>query len=284
MRVLITGAGGQVGRELAELCAAAGDDVIGCAHDTLDVADRDAVLSAITSSEPDVVVHTAAWTAVDACEADPERAMRVNALGTRHVAEGARRTGAHLVAISTDYVFDGTKPTPYDEWDVPHPTSVYGRSKWAGELELAADPGATLVRISWVCGRYGNNMVKTLVRLANDGVDPKFVTDQIGHPTIVADLVPVLRRFAAERRPGRFHVTNQGVVSWYELAREVFEAAGHDPDRVLPITTAELDPPRPAPRPANSVLDNAALRAAGLELLPDHHDSVARLVRSLAVG
>jgi dTDP-4-dehydrorhamnose reductase len=281
VRVLITGAGGQVGRELVELCHAQGDDVVGCDHASLDVGDRDAVLQAVLSAQPDAVVHCASWTAVDACESDPDKALRVNGLGTRHMAEACRRASTHLVSISTDYVFDGSKPTPYDEWDVPNPTSVYGRSKLAGEQELRGDPMATTVRISWVCGRHGSNMVKTLLRLADDGTDPKFVDDQVGHPTIVRDLVPVLRRFAVERRPGLFHVTNQGAVSWYELAREVFAAAGHDPDRVTPIATADLQPPRPAPRPANSVLDNAALRLSGLPLLPDHRESVVRLVADL---
>jgi dTDP-4-dehydrorhamnose reductase len=283
MRLLITGAGGQVGRELVEWCTAQGDDVIGFDHGALDVADRDAVLQAVHSTAPDVVVHAGAWTAVDACEGDPDRAMRVNAMGARHVAEAARRAGAHLLHLSTDYVFDGTKPTPYDEWDVPHPASVYGRSKWASEREVIEHSagGWTIVRISWVCGRYGHNMVKTLLRLASDGAAPSFVTDQIGHPTIVADLVPALRRFAVERRPGLFHVTNQGAVSWFELAQTVFAAAGHDPARITPITTAALDPPRPAPRPANSVLDNAAMRATGMPLLPDHHESLERLVAAL---
>jgi dTDP-4-dehydrorhamnose reductase len=192
----------------------------------------------------------------------------------------ARAVGAHVVYVSTDYVFDGSKPTPYVETDEPNPTSTYGKSKLEGErvLRPAQD---TIVRISWVCGVYGSNMVKTLLRLAAEGTDPKFVDDQIGHPTIVGDLVPVLHRMAAERRAGLFHVTNQGAVSWYEFAREVFAAAGADPDRVSPIATADLDPPRPAPRPANSVLDNAALRAAGLPLLPDHRDSLIRLVRQL---
>ena len=283
MRVLVTGAGGQVGRELVQLCERTGDEVIACDHAALDVGDRDQVLQAVLSTQPDAVVHAAAWTAVDACESDPDRAMRVNALGARNVAEAARKAAAHLVYVSTDYVFDGTKPVPYDEWDRPSPASVYGRSKWAGEHEVAIQSGgdATVVRISWVCGEHGGNMVKTALRLAADGVDPKFVDDQIGNPTIVADLVPMLRRVAAERRPGLFHVTNQGAVSWCDFVREVFEAAGHDPARVTPITTAQLDPPRPAPRPANSVLDNAALRLAGIELLPHHGDSLRRLVATL---
>ena len=284
MRILVTGAAGQVGRELAEFCTARGDDVIALGHGALDVTDRDAVLQALDAARADVVVHAASWTAVDACEADPDRAHAVNALGARHVAEGARRNHAQLVYLSTDYVFDGTKATPYDEWDLPNPTSVYGRSKWSGEREVAMQAGAlaTVIRISWVCGRHGNNMVKTLLRLAREGATPKFVDDQHGHPTFVADLVPVVRRFATERRPGLCHVTNQGAVSWYEFARATFAAAGADPDRVSPISTAELVPPRPAPRPANSVLDNAALRLCGLPLLPHFGDSLGALVRDLA--
>jgi dTDP-4-dehydrorhamnose reductase len=128
---------------------------------------------------------------------------------------------------------------------------------------------------------YGGNMVKTLLRLADDGATPQFVDDQRGHPTIVSDLVPMLRRLAVERRPGLFHVTNQGAVSWFEFARTVLEVADLDPDRVRPIPTADLDPPRPAPRPANSVLDNAALRFSGLPLLPDYRQPLERLIRQL---
>ncbi|MEY2433603.1 MAG: dTDP-4-dehydrorhamnose reductase [Acidimicrobiaceae bacterium] len=282
MNVLVTGAGGQVGRELVELCIAEGDDVTAADHARLDVTDRDAVLQLCQAVRPAAIIHAASWTAVDACESDPERAHAVNAAGAGYVAEAAKEVGAHLVHISTDYVFDGTKPTPYDESDVPNPMSEYGRSKWAGEQAVAAvSDDAAVVRISWVCGRYGNNMVKTLLRLAADGVDPKFVDDQIGHPTIVADLVPVLRRFALEHRGGLFHVTNQGAVSWFEFARAVFKAAGADVARVGPISTKELDPPRPAPRPANSVLDNAALRRLGWPLLPHFEESLHQLVREL---
>lgn len=281
MKILITGASGQVGRELVERCEANGDDVVALDHAALDVTDASSVRAAFEDARPEAVVHAAAWTAVDACESDPDRAFAVNASGTDNVATAVRAVGAHLLYLSTDYVFDGTKPTPYVETDEPNPASIYGKSKHGGERVL--DPARdTIVRISWVCGRYGNNMVKTLVRLAVDGVDPKFVDDQIGHPTIVGDLVPMLHRFASEGRPGLFHVTNQGAVSWYEFARLTFAAAGHDPERVSPIRTAELDPPRPAPRPANSVLDNAALRAAGLPLLPDFRESLSKLVRELA--
>jgi dTDP-4-dehydrorhamnose reductase len=276
-RVLVTGAGGQIGREVVDACA--GDELTAADHATLDVGDRDVVLQAITSTAPDVIVHAGAWTAVDACEGDPDHAFRVNALGTRHVAEGARRVGAWVCYLSTDYVFDGTKAEPYVEWDTPNPRSVYGRSKLGGEAEL--DRGATIVRTSWVCGRHGSNMVKTILRLAGEHEKLTFVDDQRGQPSFADDLAPMIRQLAIERRPGIFHVTNQGAVSWFEFSRTVLEVAGLDPDRVRPIPTTDLDPPRPAPRPANSVLDNAALRLSGLPLLPHYRQPLERLVQQL---
>ncbi|HWW44125.1 MAG TPA: dTDP-4-dehydrorhamnose reductase [Acidimicrobiia bacterium] len=279
MRILITGAGGQVGHALVAACAA--DDTTAADHRLLDVADRDAVLAAVTSLQPDAVLHTAAWTAVDACEADPDRAFAVNALGTRNVAEAAGHVGAHLLYCSTDYVFDGAKESPYLEWDPPNPQSVYGRSKLAGELEAHGLPGSTIVRLSWVCGEHGANMVKTVLRLASERDELAFVDDQRGHPTFAESVAPLIRRLVGERRPGLFHVTNQGVVSWFDFARAVFEAAGLDEGRIRPIATAELDPPRPAPRPVNSVLDNAALRLGGVPLAPDFHAPLQQLVDRL---
>lgn len=277
MRVVVTGGAGQVGREVA--AALHGEDVVAAAHADLDVTDAAAVRGFVERHRPDAIVHCAAWTAVDACEGNPERAHRVNTLGVRHVMRAARGVGAYVVCVSTDYVFDGTKSEPYDERDVPNPQSVYGRSKWAGEQEVDSD--CAVVRTSWVCGRHGPNMVKTILRLANEHETLSFVSDQRGHPTIASDLASVLARFAQERRPGLWHVTNQGAVSWYEFARAVLAAAGDDPERVRPVTTAELQPPRPAPRPANSVLDNRALRLAGIPLLPDFRASLVPLVREL---
>lgn len=281
MKILITGAGGQLGRDLQIHGEAQGDDVIAATRATLDVGDRDAVYQAITGVQPDVVIHAAAWTAVDACESDPDKAYRVNALANRWVADASRRVGAHLVAVSTDYVFDGAKDDPYVEWDRPNPRSVYGRSKWGGEQEIAAHaPGASVVRTSWVCGEHGGNMVKTVLKLA-ERPELAFVDDQRGHPSFTADLAVGIRRLAAARVPGLFHMTNQGAVSWFEFVQAILESAGHDPAKVRPIKTADLDPPRPAPRPANSVLDNAALRLGGMPLLPHYRESLDRLVARL---
>jgi len=275
MRVLVTGAGGQVGSEL--LVALRDLDVVGLTHAQLDVADREAVAEAVRAAAPDVVVHAAAWTAVDACEEYPARARRVNADGTAHVVAAARAVGARVCYVSTDYVFDGTKADPYVETDAPNPLSVYGRTKLAGERAL--DPDDVVVRTSWVCGRHGANMVKTILRLAAEPGPLRFVEDQRGHPTFADDLAAGIARLLAADVPGTYHMTNQGAVSWYEFAREVLEAAGHDPERVEPVPTSAM--PRPAPRPANSVLENAALRAAGLPLLDDHRRPLARLVAEL---
>lgn len=279
MRVLVTGASGQLGRELVEAFTGPSVDLVALDHAALDVGDRDAVLGAVTTLRPDAVVNAAAWTAVDECEGDPDRALRVNALGVRHIADGARRVGAHVTHVSTDFVFDGTKRGPYTEWDDPSPISVYGRSKLGGEREL--DPGSTIVRTSWVFGRHGANMVKTLLALAAGDGEVRFVDDQRGCPTAADDLAAVIRHLVTARIPGTFHVTNTGATTWFDFARDVFAAAGADPARVLPIATSDLDPPRAALRPANSVLDHVALRQSGIPLLPDHRESMGRVVKEL---
>lgn len=281
MRVLVTGAGGQLGRELVDLCTAAGDDVVATDQADLDVTDRDHALQVLAATAPDVVIHAGAWTDVDGCETDPDRAYAVNALGTRHVAEGARMVGARVCYVSTDYVFDGTGHRPYHEWDAVNPVSVYGRSKLAGEAVLGPDD--TIVRTSWLCGRHGRNFVKTILARAAEGRTLTVVDDQYGCPTFAEDLAGMIRHLVVARLPGRFHVTNQGPTTWFRFARDVVEAAGLDPELVTPITTADMQPPRPAPRPAYSVLDNAALRLSGIPLLADHHEPLEGLVKELGL-
>ena len=278
MQILITGANGQLGHELVRASIASGHEVVATSHETLDITDKLAVDAAIMAARPDVVIHAAAWTAVDACESDPDKAMLVNGTATKYLADAAHAVGAHVAYISTDYVFDGSKSSPYEEDDAPNPQSVYGSSKLAGERALG--PNDAIVRIAWVCGFYGSNMVKTILRLAEQP-QLKFVDDQIGNPTFADDAAEMIVRIATEKRSGTWHVTNQGDVSWYEFAREVLIAGGFDPNKVAPIKTHELQPPRPAKRPFNSVLNNTSLRNAGIALLPDFRIPLKRLVSQL---
>ncbi len=283
VKILVTGAAGQLGREIVEAAIAAQHDVSGLSRAQLDVTDAQAVHAAVSRERPDVIVHAAAWTAVDACEGDRDKAFLFNGTATHHVVRAAREVGAQVVYLSTDYVFDGMKPTPYVETDTPRPQSVYGASKLAGEqaVDLSLD---TVVRIAWVCGYHGANMVKTILRIAAQQDTLTFVDDQIGNPTMADDAARMIVQLAGERRRGTWHVTNQGVVSWYEFTREVLLAAGLDPARVQPVKTRDLLPPRPASRPANSVLDNRALRDAGIPLLDDFRVPLSRLVKRLRLG
>ncbi len=282
MRVLVTGAAGQLGTDVVATCSANGDDVFAFDRAGLDIGDRAAVLGAVTSLRPQVVINCGAWTAVDACESDPELALALNGTAVRWLAEACDRSDAHLVQLSTDYVFDGEMDRPYHEWDDVAPQSVYGLTKLIGEREaLVLGARATVVRTSWVCGVHGANMVKTIMRLAGQHPELAFVDDQIGHPTFTQDLAELLRRVAVDRLSGVVHATNQGAVSWFEFAREVVELMGRDPGMVRPIATVDLQPARPAPRPANSVLDNAVLRQAGYPMLRDHRDALADTVSLL---
>ena len=278
--VLVTGAAGQVGSEAVELFGDAGWHVVAHAHGSLDITDRAGVLEAVTATRPDWVVNLAAWNAVDLAESEEEAAFAVNAMAVRHLAEATERVGARLCHVSTDYVFDGTKVGPYDEWDRTNPRSAYGRSKAAGETEVP--PDGLVVRTSWVCGRHGGNIVKTVLKLA---ADPDrtlaFVTDQFGCPTIAADLARYLVALVGDDHRGTFHVTNSGAVNWFEFVQEILAAGGHSRDRVRPILTAEMDPPRPAPRPANSVLDHRALRLAGLPEPRHFTEALSELVSAL---
>jgi dTDP-4-dehydrorhamnose reductase len=279
MRVCVTGSNGQVGTEVVELLSAGDHDVH--ALGSLDVADESLISPAVATAAPDVIIHCAAYTDVDGCETDPARAMRVNRDGVAVVAAAADAVSAFLVTVSTDYVFDGEKPAPYVESDPTNPLCEYGRSKLAGE-QLIDQTRHAVVRTSWVCGRVNRNVARTVLGFAAKGTPMKFVDDQRGHPTIARDLARGLALIAEDRRTGIWHMTNQGAVSWYEFARAVVETAGFDPALVSPIATSELDPPRPARRPKNSVLDSE--RLAPSELLPDFRESLPNLVRALAAA
>ncbi len=277
MKIIVTGAKGQLGSDLLPVLV--DHEVVAVDVDTVDVTDRDSVFALIREVRPDRLINCAAMTAVDACETDEATAFAVNADAVQYLAAGCEEVGAHLVTISTDYVFDGSKDRPYVEDDPPAPASVYGRSKLAGEL--AAGRKATIVRTAWLSGFHGQNMVKTIVRLLEGDGRLRFVDDQIGCPTFTSDLAPVVARLALDELPGVFHVTNQGAVSWFEFAREVALAVGADPSRIDPCATADLQPPRPAPRPANSVLENAAIRGAGYPALRHFREPLNELIEEM---
>lgn len=280
MKVLVTGATGQLGTELVLVFERGGHEVVGTTHATLDISQSSAVEECVAAVKPNFIVHAAAWTAVDACESDAEKAFAVNGTATASLVSAAEKVGARVAYVSTDYVFDGKKTSPYVETDAVNPQSVYGASKLAGERALR-DVDLT-VRISWVCGFHGANMVKTILRIAAAQPELTFVNDQVGHPTFADDAAGMIATLVEHKQRGIFHVTNQGVVSWHEFAQEVLRAAGLNASRVLPVATADLQPPRQAPRPANSILENAALAQAGFTLLDDFRIPLARLVQRLA--
>lgn len=264
MKVLITGARGQLGRHLESVINNMGNyEVISLGHAELDITDPAQVHQQIVSSVPDVVIHTAANTNVDGCELDPENAYRVNALGSRNIAAAAAKTGAKMVYISTDYVFDGKSRRPYTEFDPANPINVYGRSKLAGELYVSNLLNKYfIVRTSWLYGKYGTNFVKTMLRMAGEKTELTVVDDQVGTPTYAEDLAKFIIDLLPTELYGIYHASNTGCCSWFQFARAIFEAAGLDNTKISPISTSRLK--RPAPRPAYSVLDHFCIRLEGL--------------------
>lgn len=284
MRVLITGAWGQLGQELMRAYADA--QVLGLGSVEMDVTRASHVKAAIADWRPDVVLHGAAYTNVDGCEADPDRAFRVNALGTRNVALGCQAAGAVLVYLSSDYVFDGEKVgTPYTEYDRPNPRSVYGLSKLAGE-EYVRDllDRFFIVRTAWLHGLHGKNFLRTILSMARQGKKLAIVDDQVGSPTFAADLAPALRQLVETGQYGLYHVTNAGSCSWHTLAQQALAlAAERFPElRRIPVralSTEQLS--RPAPRPPYSVLRNYNLELAGLPRLRSYEEALRDFVLAL---
>jgi dTDP-4-dehydrorhamnose reductase len=279
MRIFVTGASGQVGSEMPR--AFAGHEIIPGIRPDFDLTDERSVRTAIEATRPDLVIHPGAYTDVDGCERDPERAYRTNALGTRYVALAARAVGAPLVVVSTDYVFDGSKGEPYLEWDDPRPLGVYGRSKLAGEHEARTlHDRCYVVRTSWVYSPRGRNFVKTMLRLAGERPSLTVVDDERGSPTLAADLADAIRQLVERSVYGMYHFSNAGSCSRYELARRTLELAGLTTD-VVPVSTSEYLSryPLPARRPANSTLRNFAGAALGIEL-PPWEDALQRFLQS----
>ncbi|MCR5577148.1 MAG: dTDP-4-dehydrorhamnose reductase [Oscillospiraceae bacterium] len=275
MRVLITGVSGQLGHDAAKVLTEKGIAFIGFSSRELDVTDRDAVLRMFSQYRPDAALHCAAYTKVDRAEDEAERCMRVNADGTRYIAEACRKLDAKLLYVSTDYVFPGTGDKPWETDDPTGPLNVYGLSKLAGERavrELVEKH--FIVRTSWVVGAHGNNFVKTMLRLAETYREVRVVDDQIGSPTFTADLAPLLCAMIETDKYGVYHATNEGFCSWAELAEAVFRLTGKDA-AVRRVSTEEYG--AKALRPKNSRLSKASLDAGGFMRLPDWESSLAHL-------
>ena len=276
MRVLVTGASGMLGRDLQSVLA--GRQVTALARADLDVTDAAAVAAAVR--DHDVVVNCAAYTRVDDAETHEREAYAVNATGAANLARACAESGARLVTISTDYVFDGNATEPYAE-DLPRdPINAYGRTKAAGEeLALEAHPAGTyVVRTAWLYGAHGPNFAQTMLNLAKTKDTWSVVDDQLGQPTWTADLAAqIVALVDADAPAGIYHGTNSGEATWYEFARAVLEESGLDPDRITPTDSSSFV--RPAARPSYSVLGHDAWAAAGLEAMRPWRDALAEAVR-----
>lgn len=255
MKILVTGANGQLGREIAR--QGKQHELTLSDMDSLDITNGQATMALIKEIKPQAVIHCAAYTNVDAAETDADSAFRVNVTGAQNMAAGCLETGARMVYVSTDYVFDGTGNTCYREFDAVNPQNVYGRTKWQGEEIVRQILGRHyILRTAWLYGD-GNNFVRTMLRLASEQSNLRVVHDQIGTPTSTVDLTWAIFRLLDSEAYGTYHATCQGHCSWYEFACEIFKQAGKAVE-VFPVTTAEFC--RPAKRPAYSVLDNYMLR------------------------
>jgi dTDP-4-dehydrorhamnose reductase len=264
LRLLVTGARGMLGNDLVPELSSR-HEVVGVDVQEFDITNPRAVRE-IEQRKPERVMHLAAYTDVDGCESQSEKAYAVNALGTRHVALACQKLNAPMLYLSTDYVFDGTKATPYYEWDAPNPRSVYGKSKWAGEQEVREHLSRFfLVRTSWLVGKKGRNFVDKILRLAGEKDDLEVVDDQRGSPTFTPDLSKAISWLIESDVFGTYHITNSGDCTWYDFAGEIIRQTGLK-KQVRPTDSQTYR--SPAERPAYSVLANFAYQGIGGPSLP----------------
>jgi len=279
LKVLVTGAGGMVGRALREFCAASGDTVFAYDRQALDIANSDAVRDAVRRDKPDAVINCAAWTDVDGCESDVERAFAANARGPENLAVASREANAAFVTISTDYVFDGTRDGFYTQEDQPNPQSVYGRAKLEGEQRAQeVNKASIIVRSGFIFGRGGKNFLSKVIERARRDEEIKAITDAYGTPTYARHLARRLRELAQLNHPGIFHVVNSGEgASYAEFAREAMLSAGLGERQVEGVLSESLN--RHAPRPQNSRLRCLYSEKLGLSPLPDWRDALRKFAQ-----
>ncbi|RCX19004.1 dTDP-4-dehydrorhamnose reductase [Fontibacillus phaseoli] len=285
MKVLVTGAAGQLGSDVVILFEKAGHTVWPSDRDSLDITDLDACFQKLNECKPDAVIHCAAYTAVDQAEQEIDAAYAVNAVGTRNLVLASERVGAKFCYISTDYVFDGMSDVPYHEYDYTNPQSIYGKSKRAGEVLVQSLSSAFfIVRTSWVYGMHGNNFVKTMLRLGEETSVLNVVNDQKGSPTYTTDLAEFILELVQTEKYGIYHASNTESCTWYEFAQEIFSEArsilGKDyPVQVQPCATEDF--PRPAPRPRNSVMEHLSIRTNGLNDLRPWREGLRAFIKDL---
>jgi len=295
MKILITGSKGQLGTELIEILKShrseigpiPGEykvaDVLGVDIDTLDISDPSAVndfADLYQGEHFDLIINCAAMTNVDACESDYEAALKGNAIAAGNVARLAKIQDAKLVHVSTDYVFDGKSGVPYTEWDLPAPSTAYGKSKLLGEQYVSEiHDRSFIVRTSWLYGKTGSNFVKTIRRIASENDRITVVFDQIGNPTNANDLAHHILKIGASEYYGIYHVTGNGVCSWHDFAQEIVRLSGLECE-VAPVTTEEFT--RPAPRPAFSAMDHLMLRATVGDEMRSWQDALAAFIGTLS--
>lgn len=279
MKVLVTGVKGQLGYDVMAELTKRNIEAIGVDIDEMDITDKISVEKVIGEAAPDVVVHCAAYTAVDAAEDNEALCRRVNADGTRNIAEVCKKLDCKMVYISTDYVFDGQGTRPWEPDDERHPLNVYGQTKYEGELAVQENLSKYfIVRIAWVFGKNGKNFVKTMLKLAETHDKLTVVNDQFGSPTYTYDLARLLVDMIQTDKYGIYHATNEGICTWYEFACEIFRQAGVKIE-VTPVSASEY--PAKAKRPENSRLDKSKLTENGFERLPSWQDALRRYIKEI---
>lgn len=283
MKVLVTGIKGQLGHDVVNELEKRGHEAFGVDIEEMDITDAGQVRRVMQSTAPDAVIHCSAYTAVDRAEDELQLCRRINAEGTKYIAEECARIGCKLLYLSTDYIFSGGGERPWEPEDVAEPLNVYGLTKYEGEQEITKRlEKYFIVRISWVFGINGNNFIKTMLRLGKERGAVSVVNDQIGSPTYTYDLAVLLVDMIESEAYGSYHASNEGFCSWYEFAKEIFRAAGMDHVQVTPVSSDEF--PAKAKRPSNSRMSKEKLVKNGFNKLPDWQDAVRRYLKELQIG
>lgn len=278
MKILVTGVKGQLGYDVVNEATKRNIEAVGVDIDEMDITNKEQVNTVIRSGNFDAVVHCAAWTAVDKAEDMEDICRKVNAEGTKNIADVCEELDISMMYFSTDYVFDGEGTTPWSEYDERHPLNVYGQTKYEGELIVEKLQKHFIVRIAWVFGKNGNNFIKTMLRLGKERGAVSVVDDQVGSPTYTYDLARLVVDMIQTKEYGTYHATNEGLCSWYEFACEIFKQAGMDV-KVTPVSSSEF--PAKAKRPSNSRMNKSELDTHGFDRLPTWQDALGRYLEEI---